>query len=91
MRVEWSEAKRESNLRKHSLDFGDARRVFGGPVISYEDDRFDYTEDSFISIGMLRTTVVVIAHTEREDAIRIISMRKATNYERRFYLGEISD
>lgn len=91
MRVEWSETKRESNLRKHSLDFVDARRVFEGPVISYEDDRFDYTGDRFISIEMLRTTVVVIAHTERDDAIRIISMRKATNNERRFYLGEFTD
>ena len=91
MRVEWSEAKRESNLRKHNLDFVDARIVFEGPVISYEDDRFDYTEDRYVSIGMLRGTVVVIAHTEREEAIRIISMRKATDNERRFYLGEFAD
>ena len=91
MRVEWSEAKRESNLRKHNLDFIDARRVFEGPVISLEDDRFDYTEDRYISIGMLKGIVVVIAHTDSEEEIRVISMRKATNHERRFYLGEIAD
>ncbi len=91
MRVEWSEAKRESNLRKHNLDFIDARRVFEGPVISLEDDRFDYTEDRYISIGMLKGIVVVIAHTDSEEEIRVISMRKATNHERRFYFGEIAD
>lgn len=91
MRVEWSEAKRESNLRKHNLDFIDARRVFEGPVISLEDDRFDYTEDRYISIGMLKGIVVVIAHTDSEEEIRVISMRKATNHERRLYFGEIAD
>ena len=77
MKVEWSEAKRISNLRKHYLDFVDVRIVLEGAIISFDDDRFDYTEDRFISIGMLKGTVVVIAHTEREDAVRIISMRKA--------------
>lgn len=91
MRVEWSEAKRESNLRKHNLDFVDARRVFEGPVISFEDDRFDYIEDRYVSIGMLKGIVVVIAHTDSEEAVRVISMRKATDYERRFYLGEFAD
>ena len=91
MRVEWSEAKRISNLRKHYLDFVDVRIVLEGAIISFDDDRFDYTEDRFISIGMLKGTVVVIAHTEREDAVRIISMRKATNNERKNYLGEFAD
>jgi uncharacterized DUF497 family protein len=40
---------------------------------------------------MLKGTVLAIAHTEREDAVRIISMRKATNIERRNYLGEFAD
>ena len=91
MRVEWSEAKRKSNLRKHHLDFVDAKIVLEGAIISFEDDRFDYTEDRFSAIGMLKGTVVVIAHTEREEAIRIISMRKATNNERIYYLGEFAD
>ena len=94
MRVEWSEAKRKSNLRKHHLDFVDAKIVLEGAIISFEDDRFDYTEDRFSAIHaipMLKGTVVVIAHTEREEAIRIISMRKATNNERIYYLGEFAD
>lgn len=66
-RVEWSEVKRKSNQRKHNLDFVDARRVLEGPVISFEDDRFDYNEDRYISIGMLNGVVVVIAHTERRS------------------------
>lgn len=81
MRVEWSEAKRISNLRKQHLDFVDGSVVLERAIISFEDDSFDYTEDRFISIGMLKGTVVVYAHTEREDAVRIISMRKATKSE----------
>ena len=91
MKVEWTDAKRLSNLRKHRLDFVDAREVLEGAVISFEDDRFDYTEDRFVSIGMVKGTVVVIAHTEREETVRVISMRKATRNERRLYLREFAD
>ncbi len=91
MKVEWTDAKRLSNLRKHRLDFVDAKEALEGAVISFEDDRFDYTEDRFVSIGMVKGTVVVIAHTEREETVRVISMRKATRNERRLYLREFAD
>lgn len=91
MRVEWSEAKRLSNLRKHSLDFVDAISVLEGAIITFEDDRFDYSEDRFVSLGLLKDNVVVIAHTECDDEVRVISMRKATSNERRVYFGEFAD
>lgn len=47
------------------------------------DDRQDYGEDRWIGMGMLNTRAVVVVFTERdEDTIRIISMMKATTYER---------
>jgi uncharacterized DUF497 family protein len=49
------------------------------------DDRFDYGEQRFITLGMLKGVVVVIAHTEQDDEIRIISMRKGTKNEQRIY------
>lgn len=91
MRVEWSEAKRLSNLRKHNLDFVDAITVLEGAVMTFEDDRFDYTEDRFVSLGLLQDSVVVIAHTESGDEVRVISMRKATSNERRVYFREFTD
>ena len=52
MRFTWHEAKRESNLRAHGLDFVDAREVFGGPTFTYEDDRFDYEKERFVTLGL---------------------------------------
>jgi uncharacterized DUF497 family protein len=85
MKFEWDEAKRSVNLRKHGLDFADAEIVFSGATFTFQDDRFDYEEDRFITLGMLREMVVIIAHTEREEIVRIISMRKATKYEQRIH------
>ena len=78
MKFTWDETKRKTNLAKHGLDFVDAKIVFSGVTFTFEDDRFAYGEQRFITIGMLNGTVVVIAHTESNDEVRIIPMRKAT-------------
>ena len=85
MKFEWDETKRQTNLRDHKLDFADAEIVFTGITFTFEDDRFEYGEDRFITLGLLREMVVVIAHTERKDTVRMISMRKATKNEQRLY------
>jgi len=91
MKFEWDEAKQQSNLRKHRLDFADAETVFAGATFTFEDDRFEYGEDRYITLGLLRGIVVVIAHTEREEVIRVISMRKATKNEQRVYFEGFAD
>ena len=85
MKFEWDETKRQTNLRDHKLDFADAEIVFSGVTFTFEDDRFEYSEDRSITLGLLREIVVVIAHTERNDTVRMISMRKATKNEQRLY------
>ena len=85
MHFEWDEQKNQVNIRKHGLDFADAPAVFAGVTFTFEDDRFDYEEQRFITLGILAGKVVVIAHTERDDKVRIISMRKATKYEQKLY------
>jgi len=55
------------------------------PMIIALDDREDYGEDRWIGIGMLKSRVVVVVYTERNDIIRIISLRKALSYERKQY------
>ena len=52
MQFEWDEAKRKSNLKTHGLDFADAELVFGGLTASYEDDRFHYDEQRFVTLGL---------------------------------------
>ena len=85
MKFTWDEAKRRSNLVKHGLDFADVPAVFGGITFTFEDDRFDYGEQRFITLGILKGAIVVVAYTERSGDIRIISMRKATKYEQELY------
>ena len=70
--------KRASNRKKHGLDFEDARGVIeSGRTVAFEDNRFDYGEQRYITLGMLGSKVVVLAETD--DEVRAISIRQATN------------
>ncbi len=91
MILSWDETKRLANIRKYGIDFADAEIVFEGNTFTLEDNRFDYDEMRFITLGLLQDIVVVIAHTERKDSIRIISMRKADKHEQRRYYQSVND
>ena len=62
-----------------------AAEVFAGPTLTVEDDRQEYGESRFITIGFLDGGMVVLVRTSRGDASRIISIRKANERERRLY------
>lgn len=81
MRVTWDEPKRKRNLKEHGLDFVDVRLVFDGLTFTYEDDRFRYEEQRFVTLGLFEGIPVSIVHTETKDRIHIISFRKATKRE----------
>ena len=87
----WSETKRAANLKAHGLDFVDAPRVFEGATYTFEDDRFPYGEQRFITLGLLAGIPVSIIHTETDHEIRIISFRKATAREASLFFNEIQD
>ena len=87
----WDEAKRRANLRKHGIDFVDAEQIFQGFTLTAEDTREAYGERRFLTLGLLEDQVVSVAHTERGEDIRIISIRKATKHEARFYFSQIID
>ena len=91
MEFEWDEAKRNSNLRNHDIDFVGIEKVFEGETVTILDDRFDYGEERFVTFGLLDGRVVAIAHTETGEVIRVISARKATKNEESSYFKEISD
>ena len=91
MRFEWDDAKRQSNLLKHGFDFVGIEEVFAGDTVTILDDRFDYGEKRFLTLGLLQERVVVIAHTETDEMIRIISVRKATKNEETSYFQQIAD
>jgi uncharacterized protein len=87
----WDEAKRRANLKKHGIDFVDAEKIFRGITLTAEDTREAYGERRFLTLGLLEDQVVSVTHTERGDDIRIISIRKATKYEARYYFTQIFD
>jgi uncharacterized protein len=89
MRFEWDEEKRLANIKKHGIDFADLPAVFAGDIITVPDDRFEYGEDRYITLGLLKLRVIVVAHTEHRRVIRLISARKATPREEKLYFQEI--
>ena len=91
MKFEWDETKRKSNLIKHGIDFMDAPKIFDGYTLTIEDDRYDYGEERFVTFGILYGRAVSVAHTETEDLIRIISIRKAMKNEEKQYFSRIPD
>jgi uncharacterized DUF497 family protein len=91
MTFEWDEAKRRANVQKHGIDFASVADVFAGLTATMEDDRHHYGEQRFITLGLLSGRVVVVVHTEREDRVRVISVRKATKNEQQLYHSEARD
>jgi uncharacterized protein len=91
MEFTWSETKRAANIKAHGLDFLDAASVFEGMIFTFEDDRFSYGEQRFVTLGLLAGFIVSVVHTESEYEIRVISFRKATKRESQIYFDEIKN
>jgi uncharacterized protein len=91
MRFTWSERKRASHICEHGIDFVDAARVFEGVTYTYEDARFDYGEQRFITLGLLAGVPVSIAPMESANEIRVISFRKASRREAELYFRRIQN
>ncbi len=89
MTFEWNEAKRKENIRRHGLDFREVPRVFENELVTDVDDRFDYGETRYYTLGILDHVVVVVSHTEDDDQIRVISFRKAEKHEEEIYYTHI--
>ncbi len=90
MRYTHDPKKRAANLKKHGYDFKDAPQVIEADrSITFEDRRFDYDEQRFITLGMLRGDVVVVATAETDEEIRVISMRRAEQNEEEIYYGNV--
>ncbi|MGI9056146.1 MAG: BrnT family toxin, partial [Pyrinomonadaceae bacterium] len=86
---EWDEQKRLINLQKHGIDFADVSLIFDYDVATDIDDRFDYGEIRYISLGLLRGDVIVVSHKEESEIFRIITARKAEKHEQETYFNAI--
>lgn len=91
MNFKWDENKRQTNVRKHKIDFADAQKIFQGHTVTLLDDRVDYEEERYISFGMIGEIVIAVVHTENKEEIRIISARRASKYEEKIYFSTYRD
>ena len=90
MEFEWHNEKATSNLKKHKVEFEEARTSFDDPLfIAFEDPDHSSEENRFILMGESKEgRLLVVCYTMRGDVIRLISARKATPAERRYYEQE---
>lgn len=87
MDFEWDPQKAEQNLRKHKVSFAEAATVFGDSLgVTVSNPDHSRGEDRYITVGRsVRRRLLIVAHTERDDRIRIISARELTRNEREAY------
>jgi uncharacterized protein len=84
MDFEWDDNKRAINLAEHGLDLIDATPLFDGrPVFTYPFPR--HGEERFVTVGLLANRFFAVVWTERVEAIRLISFRRARDAEERNY------
>jgi hypothetical protein len=85
--VRWDIQKAESNLRKHAVGFPEAETVFDDPLsVTKVDPDHSVDESRFITIGLsCKQRLLLVAHTEDSEEIRIISARMLTKSEREVY------
>ena len=87
MKFEWDPQKADSNLRKHGVSFQEGASVLADPLsVTYHDPDHSVAEFRFITVGMSHVgRVLMVAHTDRRDSVRIISARPTTRQEQRHY------
>ncbi len=87
MSVTWDPRKAVANRKKHGVDFAEAASVFLDPLsTTFPDPDHSHGEHRYVTIGQSsRRRILVVAHADRAGVIRIISARRASRRERRFY------
>ena len=84
LKFEWDEAKRLSNIAKHGIDFLDADLLFERPRLEAAA-KVVKGEQRWLTTGIIYDLAVTAVFTRRDDTIRLISLRRADNAERRRY------
>ena len=87
MTFTWDPRKADQNRKTHGVDFREAATVFDDALsTTFPDVDHSVGERRFLIIGLSAAgRILVVTHTEAGDTIRIISARRATRREQRFY------
>lgn len=86
---EWDPKKAETNLRKHRVPFERVERFEWQTAAIRHDDDMSYGEERMVATGFIGQAIYVLVYVERAEAIRVISLRKATKYEIGAYEDEL--
>lgn len=91
IKFDWDSAKAESNKKKHGVSFEEAQSVFYDEfAVQFFDEENSESEDRFLMLGLSdEARLLIVCHCERDQGniIRIISARKATKNEHKYYPG----
>lgn len=85
MKIEFDPLKNRKNIQARQLSFERAVDFDFESSLTYLDTRMDYGEDRWVSIGFLDDRLHVICYLKLLQGIRVISLRKANERERRVY------
>lgn len=94
IKFEWNDLKALKNIEKHGVYFEEASSVFYDDfaVQFYDSEHFVLEQDRFLILGVSNNSrMLMVCHCEKQsgDVLRIISVRKATKNERKFYQGDM--
>ena len=86
-KVRWEPRKASINLRKHKVSFDEAATVLDDRLsITKPDPDHSIAENRFLTLGLsCNLRLLLVAHTEDSDELRIISARVPTRSERDDY------
>jgi len=95
IKFEWNDLKALKNIEKHGISFEEASAVFYDDfaVQFYDESHSELEEDRFLILGISnKSRMLMVCHCEKQsgDVLRLISARKATKNERKFYQGDMS-
>lgn len=89
MGISYDPEKRAKTLAERGLDFEDAGQVFAGTTLTVEDDRYDYGERRYQTLGRLGHDIVMVVWTPRGKSRHIITMWKANDQQKKKYRATV--
>jgi len=87
----WDDHKNRINIEKHGCSFEEAHLILNSFNLTFIDDKKDYGEIRYTTIGIWYERIAIVVYTMRDDYYRIISMRKANEREKAYYYAKIRE
>lgn len=88
MDITFDPTKDKTNIAKHGISLAEAANIDWDTACVWMDDRFEYDEERLCALGAIGNVLYYVAFVEREDVTRIISLRRATLREVKYYVEQ---